>query len=108
RIAGPMRPFKTTISLEEARRLLDEHVRPIERTERIPLADANGRVAAADAVSSIDVPPFARSAMDGYAVVAADTTRATKDTPASLRIVDRVYTGQVSRERVTPGSCVEI
>ena len=63
-----MRPFASTISLEEARRRLEAAVRPIARTERVPLEDAVGRVAAADVTSPLDVPPFARSAMDGYAV----------------------------------------
>src|SRR5882762_2701105 len=103
-----MRPFSSTISLEEARARLDAHVAPIARTEQVRLEDAAGRVAAAAVTSPIDVPPFARSAMDGYAVIAADTARATRQAPVSLRIIDRVYTGQVSQHRVTPGSCIEI
>jgi molybdopterin biosynthesis enzyme len=67
-----MRPFKSTISIDEARRLLTEAVRPIERTEQVDLIAAEGRVAAADVRSAVDVPPFARSAMDEYAVVSCD------------------------------------
>ena len=73
-----MRPFTSTISLDEARRRLDANVRPIERIERVRLEEAAGRVGAADVASPIDVPPFARSAMDGYAVVAADTGGASR------------------------------
>jgi molybdopterin molybdotransferase len=103
-----MRPFTSTISLEEARRRLDAAVRPIARTERVRLEDATGRVAAADVVSAIDVPPFARSAMDGYAVIAADTAGATRATPARLRLLDRIYTGQPSSIAITRGTCAEI
>jgi molybdenum cofactor synthesis domain-containing protein len=103
-----MRPFTSTIPLDEARRRLDAGVRPITRTERVGLANAAGRVAAADVASSLEVPPFARSAMDGYAVVAADTPSATRATPIRLRLVDRVYTGQMPRGRVTRGTCAEI
>lgn len=103
-----MRPFKTTISIDEARRLLQQGVRPIERTERVALREAEGRVAAADVSSTIDVPPFARSAMDGYAVVAGDTRHATKTDPARLKIAERIYTGQVPLIRVDSGSCAEI
>jgi molybdopterin molybdotransferase len=103
-----MRPFTSTISLDEARRRLDASVRPITRTEQVPLAEAPGRVAACDVAASVEVPPFARSAMDGYAVVAADTHGATRQTPARLRIVDRIYTGQVSRQAIGPGTCAEI
>ena len=103
-----MRPFTSTISLEEARRRLDAAVRPIARTERVRLEDAAGRVIAADVTSAIDVPPFAKSAMDGYAVAAADTTGAARTTPARLRLIDRIYTGQPSSVAVTPGTCAEI
>jgi molybdenum cofactor synthesis domain-containing protein len=103
-----MRPFTSTISLEEARRRLDAAVRPIARIERVRLEDAAGRVAAADVTSPIDVPPFARSAMDGYAVVAADTAGATRSGPARLRLLDRVYAGQMSTVIVEHGTCAEI
>jgi molybdenum cofactor synthesis domain-containing protein len=103
-----MRPFTSTITLEEARRRLAEHVRPIERTERINLTDASERVAAADIVSFVAVPPFARSAMDGYAVVAADTARASRATPVRLRIIERVFTGQVARLPIESGTCAQI
>src|SRR5450759_4423550 len=103
-----MRPFTSTISLDEARRRLDDAVEPIARTERVALADAAGRVAAADVRSEIDVPSFARSAMDGYAVVSADTASASRATPARIRVVERIYTGEMPRETIVRGSCAEI
>jgi molybdopterin molybdotransferase len=103
-----MRPFTSTISLDEARRDLAAAVRPIARTERVRLQDAWGRLAAADVSSSIDVPPFARSAMDGYAVIAEDSAGASTTTPRRLRIVERIYTGQPPRESIAPGTCAEI
>ena len=103
-----MRPFTSTISLEEARRRLAAAVRPIGRSERVRLEDAAGRVASVSVTSPIDVPSFARSAMDGYAVVAADTTGATRTSPARLRIVDRIYTGQLPGGAISSGRCAEI
>jgi molybdenum cofactor synthesis domain-containing protein len=103
-----MRPFTSTISLEEARRRLDAAVRPIARTERVRLEDAAGRVAAADVTSAMDVPPFARSAMDGYAVVSADTAGASRSTPVRLRLIEHIYTGQLSSVTIEPGTCAEI
>jgi molybdenum cofactor synthesis domain-containing protein len=103
-----MRPFKTTISIDEARKRLAAHARPIDRTEHVSLSEANGRVAAADIRSPIAVPPFARSAMDGYAVVAADTKGASQASPVRLGIVERIYTGQTPRKPVAPGYCSEI
>jgi molybdenum cofactor synthesis domain-containing protein len=103
-----MRPFTTTISIDEARRRLEAGVRPIERTERVAIATAEGRVAAADVTSTLDVPPFSRSAMDGYALVAADTRGASPEAPARLTIVDRIFTGQAPRGRIVAGTCAEI
>src|SRR5437764_11495759 len=103
-----MRSFTSTISLEEARRRLAANVRPIARTERVPLADASGRVSAAAVTSTVDVPPFARSAMDGYAVIASDTVGASRTSPASLRIIDHIYTGAPSSVDIVSGTCAEI
>ena len=103
-----MRPFTSTISFDEARRILDDAVSPITRTERIPLEAAASRVAAEDVSSSIDVPPFARSAMDGYAVIADDTAGASETSPIQLRVVERVYTGHPPSIPITNGTCAEI
>ena len=103
-----MRPFTSTISLDEARRLLTNAVAPIARAERIALADAAGRIAAADARSEVDVPPFSRSAMDGYAVVAADTVNASRHAPLRLLVAERIYTGELPHASITRGTCAEI
>jgi molybdopterin molybdotransferase len=103
-----MRPFTSTISLDEARRRLAAAVRPIARTEQTLLGNASGRIVAADVRSPIDVPPFVRASMDGYAVVAADTIGATPGRPVRLRVVDRIFTGQISSITVGSGTCAEI
>src|SRR5688572_16123536 len=103
-----MRPFGGTISLDEARRRIDAAVTPIDRTERVGLAGANGRVLAEDVVATADVPPFARAAMDGYAVRAQDTAGASKDHARVLERVETLYTGQVSQRTVGTGECIEI
>ena len=103
-----MRPIKDTIPLEEARDIIAQAIAPIERVERVPILDANGRVVASDVHSDRDVPPFSRAAMDGYAVVAEDTFGASRFEPRTLRIIEKVYTGQVPSKRVNPGECVEI
>jgi molybdenum cofactor synthesis domain-containing protein len=104
----PVRPIRATIPLDEARRLLDAAVAPIERTERVSIDDANGRVLARSISSSEDVPPFDRAAMDGYAVIAEDTFGASAGEPAALRLVDRVFTGQITSTTVTRGTCIEV
>jgi molybdenum cofactor synthesis domain-containing protein len=81
---------------------------PIGRTERVALGAAQGRVASEDIVSPIDVPPFSRSAMDGYAVIAADTSSAMSGSPVRLQVVDRLYTGQAPAITISRGTCAEI
>jgi molybdopterin molybdotransferase len=103
-----MRPFTSTIPFDDALRQVLAAAQPIERTEQVPLAAADGRVVAVDVYASVDVPAFDRSAMDGYAVVAADTIDATADRPRSLTCVGRVFTGQMPSKSVLPGECIEI
>jgi molybdenum cofactor synthesis domain-containing protein len=103
-----MRPIRETIPLDEARALIDDAVSPVGRTERIALADANGRVLSADVTSERDVPPFSRAGMDGYAVVAEDTFGASRYEPKTLRVVEKIYTGQVPECPVARGHAAEI
>src|SRR5436305_1069218 len=95
-----MRPFSHTISLEAARAILDRTGLPVTSAESISLEAASNRVIANDVVAPFDVPPFARAAMDGYAVRAEDTEGATRSSPRSLRLAGTVYTGQVSAVRI--------
>ena len=103
-----MKPIKETIPLEEARQLIADACVQIDRSERVPLVDANGRVAAADVHSTRDVPPFARAGMDGFAVRAEDTFGASRYDPKTLRVIDKVYTGQVPAMALVPGTAIEI
>jgi molybdenum cofactor synthesis domain-containing protein len=103
-----MRPITETIHLEEALAMLRDRARPIDRTERISIREATGRVIAEPAVSRVDVPPFDRAAMDGYAVVAEDTFGAGQYNPQTLRCIERVYTGQWPAKAITRGECIEV
>jgi molybdopterin molybdotransferase len=103
-----MRPIRDTIPLAEARRIIDAHLVGIDRTERVAIAAAHDRVLAQDVTSEVDVPPFARAAMDGYAVRAEDTFGASRGEPARLCCVETVFTGQVATHALKPGQCAEI
>ena len=72
-ILEPMRPFTDTLPFDDALRLVRGGAVPTAKTELVPLTGADGRVLVVDVRAAIDVPPFERAAMDGYAVVAADT-----------------------------------
>jgi molybdenum cofactor synthesis domain-containing protein len=103
-----MRPFQSTISLEEAFAIIGAAVTPLARIERVTLSQARGRVLAQTVVASHDVPPFARGAMDGYAVRAADTTGASRTSPVTLRCVEQIYTGHMPSQTLDAGLCAEI
>ena len=103
-----MKPIRETIPLEEARQLIAEACTPIERIETVRLVDANSRAAAADVLSTRDVPPFSRAGMDGFAVRAEDTFGASRYEPKTLRVIDKVYTGQVPTKSLEAGTAIEI
>ncbi|MEK6631123.1 MAG: molybdenum cofactor synthesis domain-containing protein [Acidobacteriota bacterium] len=103
-----MRPIRSTISLDEARALIDNCLTPIARTERVGIDRANARVVATPVVAQTDVPPFVRAAMDGYAVRAADTFGASSMEPRVLSCVETVYTGHVPARPVETRQCSEI
>jgi len=91
------------IPLEEARRYVLERVRPLD-AHRVPLADAAGRVLAEPVVAAEQVPPFANTAMDGFAVQAADTTEA----PVVLSVVGTIAAGDSFSGSVGPGQAARI
>jgi molybdopterin molybdotransferase len=103
-----MRPIRDTIPLDEALAVIFEAATPVTRTETVPLAEALGRVVAAPPSAAIDVPPFDRAAMDGFAVRAEDTFGAGRYDPKILHCIEKVYTGQVPTRAVGPGECIEI
>lgn len=74
----------------------------------VALADARGLVAAADVTAGEAVPAFANSAMDGYAVVAADTAGASAEAPVVLAVAGRILAGHVPDLVVAPGVAVRI
>jgi molybdopterin molybdotransferase len=82
-------------------------VRPLEPIE-LPLAEAEGCVLAVDLEARYPMPAFDNSAMDGYAVRAADVAGASKDTPVTLPVTGEVAAGDTGPYAVVPGQCVRI
>ena len=80
------------IPVEQARAYLLDRARRIGESERVALEEALGRIAASDVVAPIDVPGHANSAMDGYAVQAADVP---DDGEATLRVTQRIAAGEI-------------
>ena len=87
------------ITVDEARRRVLDAVRPLA-PEPVPLRAAAGRILAEDVASTVDVPPFDNSAMDGYAVVPGPA--------AELRVVGESRAGHPAVVVVEPGTAVRI
>ncbi|KWT10493.1 MULTISPECIES: molybdopterin molybdotransferase MoeA [Pseudomonas syringae group] len=94
---------KTLLPVEEAiaRLLAMAEATPITERQRVSLADAEGRVLAVDLVSTLDLPPWPNSAMDGYALRHADWTG------EPLTVSQRIFAGQAP-EPLAPGTCARI
>ena len=102
-----MEPFKLLVSHEEAEKLIQSNTSPINRTEDISIQDAVGRVIAEDILADRFVPPFDRSAMDGYAVIAEDTFKASEE-EVLLTMDGVIHAGEVSEETIIKGHCLQI
>jgi len=102
-----MRGFRDRKPVEEVVALIDARVGPLG-WEQVPLAEAAGRVLAAGVVAAAELPPFARSAMDGYAVRGEESYGADAYTPAFFRLVGRSRPGRAFEGEVGPGEAVEI
>jgi len=101
-----MKEFFHVVDLEEARARAGGFA--TVGTERVPLADARGRVLATEIAADADLPGFRRSTMDGYAVCASSTFGASDSAPALLTVVGSVEMGVAAEGRVGPGQAVRI
>jgi molybdopterin molybdotransferase len=90
----------TLLSLEEAQARILERAAPLP-AEQVPLSEAAGRVLAEPARSRIDLPPFDSSAMDGFALRAAET-------PGRLPVVERIAAGRPATRELRAGEAMAI
>ena len=97
-----MRGFEKRTDLEAALELLRASVGPLQE-ESVPLQQALGRTLARDVVSHEKVPSFDKSAMDGYALRAAETFGATPTDPISFRVVGEILPGDRNGNSVYAG-----
>ena len=99
-------PFPTGVSVDEARaRIVEIAAKYTLPVERVPLAQSLGRVLAAALRAPRDVPGFANSAMDGFALRGAELPRVGEK---EFRLVGEILAGGLAPPAVTPGCCVRI
>ena len=107
----PTPPFaraaRATRSVEEHRAAVAELLAPLP-VERVPLGRARGRVLAEALVAGIALPPFDNSAMDGYAVRAADVAGATDGDPRELPVTADIPAGRTDVPPLEPGTAHRI
>ncbi|MFH0801566.1 MAG: gephyrin-like molybdotransferase Glp [bacterium] len=88
------------ITMEEAEKILHEW--PLQtKEEEIELSDCSGRVLSRDVLSSVDMPPFDRSAMDGYALLSSDKSE-------RFKILETLAAGDIPEMPIHPGECSRI
>jgi molybdopterin molybdotransferase len=95
------------ISVEEALERILSYV-PVLEPVNVAIIDALGQATADDVVAGFDIPPLDNTAMDGYAVRAADTEGASEATPVTLRVAGELAAGYLFEGGVEPGCAVRI
>ena len=95
------------IEMDDAIRIVLENTRPIDKT-RVGLDDVLGRVLSEDVRSDIDMPPFDKALMDGYALQGADIASASSNTPVILDVIEEIPAGTVPQKRVECGQASQI
>lgn len=89
------------ISLDQAISIIHSKVKPIDKTEQVALWDCIGRVLAADVASDMNMPPFNKTAVDGYACRMADVKQ-------ELEVIEVIPAGTVPTKKVELGQCSKI
>ncbi|WP_459476300.1 molybdopterin molybdotransferase MoeA [Clostridium saccharoperbutylacetonicum] len=96
------------IELEKAVELIVESVKETQATEEIELIDAGGRIIAEDIYAPMNNPPFDRSPLDGYALIAQDTKGASRENIKKLVVVDCIFAGGYSERELQRGEAIRI
>ncbi|MGA1195122.1 MAG: gephyrin-like molybdotransferase Glp, partial [Candidatus Latescibacterota bacterium] len=95
------------IEMDDAIRIVMENTQLMDSTT-VDLMDALGYVLAEDVQSDINMPPFDKATMDGYALQGADIASASGNTPVVLEVIEEIPAGTVPQKRVGPGQAARI
>ena len=101
--------FLRLITIDEARRIIDANIQAIGGFEIVPLIEADGRILFEDLHAPVDLPPFNRALMDGYAVRSPDTFGATEEKGIRLKVIGEIRAGDAIEDlEVGRGEAVEV
>lgn len=104
-----MEVFRKLLTFDEAQEVIQQHFKPKPLgIEEVSLLKAYNRVLAEDVIAPLNIPPFNRSTVDGYAVRAEDTFGAEESKPIKLKICGTVNVGEQSKIKVQRGTAAEI
>ncbi len=98
---------KQMLSVDEALQSVLEATRRLDGVS-VPTLDSAGLVLDEDVAAREAIPPFDQSAMDGYAVRAADLAMVSKDQPVILNVTDRIRAGVISRKVLSGGEAIQV
>lgn len=96
------------IELEQAVKIITENVNQIEKKETVGIMDVLKRVAAQDVFATIDNPPFDRSPLDGYALIAEDTCGASRENPVEFEVIGKLFAGDACELTLKSNQAVRI
>jgi molybdenum cofactor synthesis domain-containing protein len=99
--------FAKLTPLSDALKKLLSHIK-LNSIEEIDVAESLNRILADDIISDFDIPPFDRSAMDGYALIAEDSFKASPKNPKKIKLVGTIEIGEDAKFTITKGEGARI
>jgi molybdopterin molybdotransferase len=99
--------FLSIMDPDEVKKII-ENIPINKRVEKVSLKKSLTRILSEDINATINLPPFKRVSMDGYAVIAEDTFSASEEHPVRLKLLEVVGAGDVPAKKLTKGFCTEV
>ncbi|MFW5873373.1 MAG: molybdopterin molybdotransferase MoeA, partial [Bacillota bacterium] len=102
--------FLKLTSVNDLMDIINKKINPVlaDSIESLSLLESNNRVLAENIKAAEDLPPYSRSAVDGFAVRAEDTFGASPENPAYLRVIGEIEIGEKPQQSLKPGSAIYI
>ena len=86
------------ISVEQARGVILENIRPLKETDAKEMCSCLGRVLSFELKAKENIPPFSNSAMDGFALRARDLIGASRENPKTLEVIESLAAGYAAKD----------